>query len=241
MQEVRDRTDPVIRRAVRAGKRVAVIPVGSTEQHGPHLPVSTDSDIVGEVARRVAGRNGYHLCPVLTYGVSFEHAPLFNLSIKVSTLRCILEDLCTSLLSNGMETVFVINGHHGNQGAISDIGRRCTDKTTGKSLRVHALSYWHFMEQDFDHAGFVETSLMLAVSDKVRMGLAKRGLVTDGMTDSEIQRIGRLAQKSFQKATGNGIWGDPTGAARADGQRILAEIVRNLGKKCQDYLTDCNP
>ena len=240
MQEIRARTDPVIRRAVSAGKRTAVIPVGSTEQHGPHLPVSTDSDIVGEVARRLAGRNGYHLCPVLTYGVSFEHAPLFNLSIKKSTLRRILDDLCASLLSNGMEAVFVINGHHGNQDAINDMAGRM-DGATGGRLRVHAFSYWHFMERDFDHAGFVETSLMLAVSDKVRMGLAKRGLVTDGMTDREVQRIGQLAQKSFQKATGNGIWGDPRGATRADGQRILAEIVRNLGKKCQDCLTGCNP
>ena len=59
--------------------------------------------------------------------------------------------------------------------------------------------------------------------------------------DREVRRIGQLAQKSFQKATGNGIWGDPRGATRADGQRILAEIIRNLGKKCQDCLTDCNP
>lgn len=240
MQEVKARADPVIRRAIDAGKRAAVIPVGSIEQHGAHLPVSTDSDIVGAVAKRLAKRNGYHLCPVLTYGVSFEHAPLFNLSIRESTLRRVLDDLCASLLSNGMRAVFVINGHHGNQHAISGMEGRIGKATSGR-LGVHAFSYWHFMERDFDHAGFVETSLMLAVSDKVKMGLAKRGLVTDGMTDKEVRRIGKLAQKSFQQATGNGIWGDPRGATKADGQRILAEVVKNLGKKCQDCLTGCNP
>ncbi len=237
MQEIRAKTDPGIRRTISAGNHTAVIPVGSTEQHGPHLPVSTDSDIAGEVARRIAERNRYLLCPALTYGVSFEHAPLFNLSIRGSTLRRILTDLCSSLLSNGVETVFVINGHHGNQDAIRDVGKYM-DAASGGRLRVHTFSYWHFMEGDFDHAGFVETSLMLAVSDRVRMGLARRGLVTDGMTDREIQRIGRLAQKSFPEATGNGIWGDPTCATREDGQRILREIVGNLGKKCQECLAD---
>ena len=220
MQEIRARTDPVIRRAVSAGKRTAVIPVGSTEQHGPHLPVSTDSDIIGEVARRLAGRNGYHLCPVLTYGVSFEHAPLFNLSIKKSTLRRILDDLCASLLSNGMEAVFVINGHHGNQDAINDMAGRM-DGATGGRLRVHAFSYWHFMERDFDHAGFVETSLMLAVSDKVRMGLAKRGLVTDGMTDREVRRIGQLAQSRSRRPPETASGAIPEGRQGQTGRESL--------------------
>jgi creatinine amidohydrolase len=93
------------------------------------------------------------------------------------------------------------------------------------------------MERDFDHAGFVETSLMLAISKNVKMNLAKKGLDTDGMTKQEIIKLGKLANQSFPKATKNGIWGDPRKATKKDGQVILDEIIKNLGKKCQTCLT----
>ncbi|MDH3823840.1 MAG: creatininase family protein, partial [Nitrosopumilus sp.] len=98
-------------------------------------------------------------------------------------------------------------------------------------------SYWHFMKREFDHAGFVETSLMLTISKNVKMKLAKKGLITDKMTEQEIKRLGKLANQSFPKATKNGIWGDPTKASKKDGQKILDEIIKNLGKKCQTCLT----
>ena len=94
------------------------------------------------------------------------------------------------------------------------------------------------MERDFDHAGFVETSLMLAISKNVKMKSAKKGLITDKMTKQEIKKLGKLANQSFPKATKNGIWGDPTKATKRDGQVILAEIVKNLRKKCQTCLTE---
>jgi creatinine amidohydrolase len=94
------------------------------------------------------------------------------------------------------------------------------------------------MNRDFDHAGFVETSLMLAISKNVKMKLAKKGLITDKMTKQEITKIGKLANQSFPKATKNGIWGDPTKATKRDGRIILTEIIENLSKKCQTYLTE---
>ena len=69
------------------------------------------------------------------------------------------------------------------------------------------------------------------------MKLAKKGLITDKMTKQEIKKLGKLANQSFPKATKNGVWGDPTKATKKDGQKILAEIVRNLRKKCQTCLT----
>ena len=93
------------------------------------------------------------------------------------------------------------------------------------------------MKSEFDHAGFAETSLMLAISREVKMKLAQKGLITDGMGKREIGRLGRLASKSFPTVTGNGVWGDPTMATKKEGQAMLAEIVENLGKKCQTCLT----
>jgi len=236
MVDIKDQFDPNIRKLIINKKRVAVIPVGSIEQHGPHLPVSTDSDIVTEIAKKISEKNGYFLLPTLNYGVSFEHAPFFNLSIRESTLRTILTDLCSSLLANNIKTVFIINGHHGNLKSIKNLDVKLK-KISKNKLKIFPLSYWHFMEREFDHAGFVETSLMLAISKNVKMKLAKKGLITDGMTKQEIAKIGKLANQSFPKATKNGIWGDPRKATKKEGHVILDEIIKNLGKKCQTCLT----
>ncbi len=236
MTEIKNQFDPILRKSIIKKNQIAIIPVGSIEQHGPHLPVSTDSDIVTEVARKISEKKGYLLLPTLNYGVSFEHAPFFNLSIRESTLRTVLTDLCTSLLSNNIKTVFIINGHHGNLKPIKNLDVKLK-KISKNKLKVFPLSYWHFMDREFDHAGFVETSLMLAISKNVKMKLAKRGLITDEMTKKEIAKIGKLANQSFPKATKNGIWGDPRKATKKKGQMILAEIVENLGKKCQTCLT----
>ena len=236
MADIKSQFDPNLRKSISNKKQVAVIPVGSIEQHGPHLPVSTDSDIVTEVAKKISEKYKYLLLPTLNYGVSYEHAPFFNLSVRESTLQTILTDLCTSLLSNNIKTVFIINGHHGNLKPIKNLDIKLK-KITKNKLKVFPLSYWHFMEREFDHAGFVETSLMLAISKNVKMSLAKKGLDTDGMTKQEIIKLGKLANESFPKATKNGIWGDPRKATKREGQVILAEIVKNLGKKCQTCLT----
>jgi len=236
MVEIKTQFDPNLRKLINK-KQVAVIPVGSIEQHGAHLPVSTDSDIVTEVSKKISEKNGYFLLPTLNYGVSFEHSPFFNLSIKESTLRTILTDLCSSLLSNNIKTVFIINGHHGNQNSIKNLDIKLK-KISKNKIKVFPLSYWHYMEREFDHAGFVETSLMLAISKNVKMKSAKKGLITDKMSNQEIKKIGKLANKSFPKATKNGIWGDPTDATKKDGQQILAKIVKNLSKKCQTCLTE---
>jgi len=229
MTDIKNQFDPILRKLIKNKKKIAVIPIGSIEQHGPHLPISTDSDIVSEVAKKLADKKGYFLLPTITYGISFEHTPFFNLSIRESTLRTILIDLCTSLLENNIKTIFIINGHHGNLKSIKNIDIKIKNKLKNK-VNVFPLSYWHFMDRDFDHAGFVETSLMLAISKNVKMKLAKKGLITDKMTKQEIVKIGKLANKSFPKATKNGIWGDPTKATKKDGVKILNEIIVNCQK-----------
>ena len=217
--------DPEFRKLIKSKKPTIIIPVGSIEQHGPHLPISTDSDIVTEIASRLAKKCGFIVFPTISYGVSLEHEPLFNLSLKDNNLRKILDDIITSLGKNHIKKIIILNGHHGNLQALNRIG------TEG----VSKLSYWHFMKHEFDHAGFVETSLMLAISNKVKMKKAKKGLITKGLSKDEVKRIGELSTKpgGFPKVTKNGVWGDPTGATKKDGQRFLSEIVRNLAKECQ--------
>jgi len=217
--------DPEFRKLIKSKKPTIIIPVGSIEQHGPHLPISTDSDIVTEIASRLAKKCGFIVFPTISYGVSLEHEPLFNLSLKENNLRKILDDIITSLGKNHIKKIIILNGHHGNLQVLNRIGMEGVSK----------LSYWHFMKHEFDHAGFVETSLMLAISNKVKMKKAKKGLITKGLSKDEVKRIGELSTKpgGFPKVTKNGVWGDPTVATKKDGQRFLSEIVRNLAKECQ--------
>lgn len=218
-------------------KPVAIIPVGSTEQHGPHLPVSTDSDIVSFIAERVSEKTGFLLLPAIEYGVSFEHHPFFNLSIKSGTLQKYVIDICMSLLKNKIKTIIILNGHHGNQKALKDIPTKIA-RMQGPRPRILVYSYWNFMKRRFDHAGFVETSIMRAISKQVEMNKAKKGLVEDGLSKKEIHRLSKIASKSFITATGNGVWGDPTLATARDGRKILGEIITAIIKESQTCLTE---
>ena len=220
--------DPEFRKLIKSKKPTVIIPVGSIEQHGAHLPITTDSDIVTEIASRLAKKCGFIVFPTISYGVSEEHYPLFNTSVNSYDFRHLLDSILNSLGENKIESVVILNGHHGNERSIPDDWYKQYAK-----LRVY--SYWHFMKHEFDHAGFVETSLMLAISDKVKMKKAKKGLITKGLSEKEIQRIKELSTKpgGFPKVAKNGVWGDPTKATKKDGEKFLAEIVRNLAKECQ--------
>src|SRR5919198_3889539 len=157
--------------ALKKTKR-AIIPVGSLEQHGNHLPVSTDSLIAEYVARLAADEVGAFVLPVISYGVSFEHKPMFNVSLRNSTLSTMICDACISLAENRIKEIIILNGHHGNMDALQNIaqelhGRLPTD------VQVHTIHYWHMMKSEFDHAGEVETSLVLAIAPElVRMDRA---------------------------------------------------------------------
>ena len=227
--------DPEFRKLIKSKEHTIVIPVGSLEQHGAHLPVSTDSDIVTEIASRLAKKCGFIVFPTVSYGLSFEHDPLFNINIRDIDFRNFLADIIWSIeyRIDAPISIIILNGHHGNVEALNKLIK--SGKFWRFGNRPRCYSYWHFMKHEFDHAGFVETSIMLAISDKVKMKKAKKGFTTKGLIQKEIQRIKKLSTEpgGFPKVAKNGVWGDPTGATKKDGEKLLAEIVRNLAKECQ--------
>ena len=190
---IRNQFDPDLRKKIKRKKQIAIIPVGSIEQHGPHLPISTDSDIVTEIALQLSEKINGILLPTITYGISDEHFPFFNLSIKKSTLSKILEDICESLIKNGISRILIINGHYGNLDSLKNFEKK------KKNRKVKVFSYWKYMDREFDHAGNVETSIMLAISKNVNMKNAKKGFQTDGMSKQEISKINKLAQNHFRR------------------------------------------
>jgi len=216
------------RAALRKTRR-AIIPVGSLEQHGGHLPVSTDSLISEHIARLTAEQVSAFVLPVISYGVSFEHKPMFNVSLHNSTLSTMICDTCISLAENRIKEIIIINGHHGNMGALQYIAQELHGKLP-KDVHVHTIHYWHMMKSEFDHAGEVETSLVLAIAPElVRMDIAMPNSKKLSKSKAAYSSITN-APGSFPKITGNGVWGDPRKATAAKGEKWVKEITVGLAK-----------
>ena len=226
--------DPEFRKLIKSKKPTVIIPVGSIEQHGAHLPITTDSDIVTEIASRLAKKCNFVVLPTISYGISFEHAPFFQVNIQ---LLGFLRDIISSLVINKVKSVIILNGHHGNVDTLEmmEANPEREWNLDFKDVKIDFYSYWHFMKHEFDHAGFVEPSIMLAISDKVKMKKAKKGLMVENLSKLEQSTINKLSTQrgGFPQVAKNGVWGDPTGATKKDGEKFLAEIVRNLAKECQ--------
>ena len=227
--QVFDMTDYDIKMTLKKIKR-AIIPVGSLEQHGAHLPVSTDSLIAEYISRILAEKIGAFVLPVISYGVSFEHKPMFNVSLHNSTLSSMLSDACISLAENHIREIIVVNGHHGNTGVLQYIPQELERKIPTRHVKIHIMNYWQSMTPEFDHAGEVETSLVLAIAPElVHMDRAMPN--SKNLTKSKAAyRSLTNAPGSFPKITGNGVWGDPTKASTSKANRLIKEITANLAK-----------
>jgi creatinine amidohydrolase len=221
-------TDYDFRITLKKVKR-AIIPVGSLEQHGAHLPVSTDSLIAEYIAKLLSEKVGAFVLPVISYGVSFEHKPMFNVSLRNSTLSTMLCDTCISLAENRIREIIILNGHHGNTGALQYIPQEIQSKIPSY-VNIHILHYWQMMTPEFDHAGEVETSLVLAIAPELvhmdrampnSKDLSKSRAAYNSLTN---------APGSFPKITGNGVWGDPMKATASKGDKLIKEIIANLTK-----------
>jgi creatinine amidohydrolase len=221
-------TDYDFRITVKKIKR-AIIPVGSLEQHGAHLPVSTDSLIAEYIARLLAEKVGAFVLPVISYGVSFEHKPMFNVSLHNSTLSNMLCDACISLAENHLREIIILNGHHGNTGALQYIPQELQSKIP-PHVNIHTLHYWQMMTPEFDHAGEVETSLVLAIAPElVHMDRAMPNSKNLSKSSAAYSSLTN-APGSFPRITGNGVWGDPMKATASKGDKLIKEIIANLTK-----------
>ena len=237
--------DPEFRKLIKSKNPTIIIPVGSLEQHGAHLPITTDSDIVTEIASRLAKKCGFIVFPTVSYGISYEHYPLFHTSLKPEVFDLLLSNIILGLteFNKPLTSIIILNGHHGNERnlerkqSIFDDAQHEDDSLAQviSRIRLQTCHYWKYMKHEFDHAGFVETSIMLAISDKVKMKEAKKGLIIEDLSKLEQSAAKKLSTQpfGFPKVAKNGVWGDPTNATKKDGEKFLAEIVRNLAKECQ--------
>ena len=232
-----------------SGPVVAVLPLGATEQHGPHLATSVDSDLVEAVLARtsVPEETCVLVLPTLKITKSAEHdRHPGTLSLSGDTLLAVLRDIAASVRRAGVERLCLFNGHGGNTALLEMAVREM--RITHEMIAVHC-SWFGFAETagliapdalavDL-HAGDTETSAMLAAApDRVDMALAEN--FRPAMCDWPEAWIGLTGQAArpgwiIDDLNGQGACGDATAATAEKGEALLQSAARNFGEFLQEF------
>jgi creatinine amidohydrolase len=198
--------------------RLLAVPLGSTEQHGPHLPLATDTLVAVALAERLAVvRPEVVVAPALPYGSSGEHAGFAGtLSIGQAALEAVVVELVRS--ADAFAGVVLVSGHAGNAEPLA----RAVATLRGEGRR--ALAWLPRVDGGDAHAGRTETSLLLALApEAVRLAAAAAG---DTRPLAEV--LPELRAAGVAAVAPNGVLGDPTGATAGEGEAILAALAADL-------------
>ncbi len=213
---------------VRSGLTL-LVPLGSTEQHGPHLPLDTDTVIATEVAARAAAKSSdtVLVAPALPYGASGEHAGFpGTLSIGTAALTSVLVELARSATPpNGgpFARLVFVNGHGGNHTAVTDA--LVILRSEGRNV----TAWWPAIPHGDALAGHTETSLLLAIAPHlVRLSGDDRGQGLRGNTEQLPSLLAAMRQGGVRSVSSTGILGDATAANANDGEHTMAALVEQL-------------
>ena len=197
---------------------VLLLPLGSCEQHGPHLPLDTDTQIAQHLCAQAAQQdNRILIAPSLSITASGEHAGFpGTLSIGTEALTQVLIEIVRS--ADWCNGVVFVNGHGGNTDAVTAAVR------TLKSEQRNVASWWPRIEHGDAHAGASETSMMLAI-DPSRVNMAK---AEAGSTKPIGEISEQLRSGGVRAVSANGVLGDPTTATSEHGQSLLSQLTQDL-------------
>lgn len=211
--------------AERAAK-AAVLPVGSFEQHGRHLPLATDTVVASAIATRLAEAYDLFLLPPLTMSCSHEHEGFAGtVSITAATVIAVVEDVRASLVRSGIDRLVIVNGHGGNY-VLSNIVQQAN--ATGQPTTLfparhdwataHGHAGLESSAQADMHGGELETSIMLHVAPD---------LVRSGYEDDDHEAADRpyLLITGMRGYTDTGIIGRPSAASSAKGKAVLDSLA----------------
>ncbi len=214
-----------------ARTRTVLIPFGATEEHGPHLPLATDTLHAAEVGRRLADQRPIFIAPAVPYGVcrSTSGHP-GTISISTLTLRALAIDIVSSLREQGLRNFILLTGHAGgtHTSTLIDAGEELLRRFA--EIRIAVLTEYMLAARegkgiietaDDSHAGEIETSRLLHSHPHLVRGSAPR----------EYPRFPTgILVRDKRRFWPGGVWGDPTLASSGKGARLEEAVVRALSR-----------
>lgn len=212
---------------------IVIIPVASTEQHGPHLPVQVDALLVNEVALRAARIVRAHtpivVAPTVWFGLAEHHMDFGGtLTVEFDTFRAVIRNLVHSMQRHGFRRILLLNGHGGNMNAMDVI---VTELALDRDLKIAAATYFDLPEavaafpavlEDQSgglHAGELETSMVLALRPDLVDKDEMRAL--EGSVTSWLQPSGIYRPVSFLERTETGVNGHTRNSTAEKGEKLL--------------------
>jgi creatinine amidohydrolase len=222
-----------------------ILPIGSIEQHGPHLPLATDSINVLYLATQAAASAEVLVAPIIKTGVSLNHIDFpGTISLQPENLTNIIIDVVRSLIHHGFKKIILLNGHGGNNSAIETAAIKLKVDFTKEIIGV--LHSWLLCKEAASvlespiryHADEGETSrTLVSAKDLVRMDRAKSEIPTSksGLFNFQITEV--FKQVVFyglprtQTVTKSGIFGDASIASEKKGRALFEEMISNFIKE----------
>jgi creatinine amidohydrolase len=228
---------PDIKAAMEKGYTTAVIGIGSTEQHGPHLPIKTDSLIGDAAAFWVAQKMGHALqAPTIITGCSDHHLAFpGTISLRPSTLKAIIHDYVNSLERHGFKRIVLIPSHGGNFSAVQESAEELRKKFPRlkiaafvdlnaliDALNGFSAEYGISAEESGAHAGESETSLILALAGNLVLKDRFKSGYLGPLGEKEVALI---LEKGMPGLSEIGVLGDPTEASAEKGMVYLEKLA----------------
>lgn len=230
-------------RNLAAKDTIAIVPVGSVEQHGPHLPVQVDALLAGEVALRAARTAAERVSVVVTPGIwtglAEHHMALGGtITLDFPTFSALVRCVVRSLVRHGFRRILLLNGHGGNVSALQVI---TGELTVEFAIPLVACSYWDLAKEAFAeilerqatvrHAGEAETSMLLALKPEL-VDTAKLP-EAEGPSSPELADLvgeGAYRWRGFASRTTTGVIGEAKTATAEKGRRLLDAASRKLAE-----------
>ncbi len=209
--------------------KTLIIPFGTVEEHGRHLPLSTDTIIAVEVLRLVEEKRKVFIAPPLHYGVcTTTRLHPGTISITPETLRRITLDMVRDSFQKGIKNFILISGHGGglHMNALKEVAEILVEEIRG--VRIAVVSPYELLWKELSgiaetendsHAGEIETSVMLALRPELVKGTSKEEYPSFPKP---------IVVKDKLKYWPGGVWGNPGKASREKGEQVIALILKKI-------------
>ena len=231
--DLADMTSPEAAEAV-ARSRTAVLPIGSIEQHGPHLPNGTDTFAAELVAREVADRLDAVYVPFGPYGVTPIHAGHpGTVTLRRETFEALLTDICTELVGMGVETFVLVNWHEGNIASMNAVATDLQDRYDATFVAAQACYVAQRVYRDqggeLTHGGGIETLAMLA-HDPALVKADRAGEATRPLGAEEMDAMRRSSEvygfiTDVSELADDGWYGNPAWATQERAESFASVVA----------------